>query len=194
MATFLPDDKQDLVDQLNTLNKTNIPADGIAVTAVGDSQKLDGVGNYTGTVTVNKPKRSFATLFPFGAIMKKETGNEDVTGRAALALLNERFHLAIAESYFTEESLNATYQLGTWNSISAQIALEPTKDNPYWKDTLFISMYRSTLGALEAYSASASSSIYVDLGSARKAFNLNRTGVYKLPLPTTSSSVSDRYE
>lgn len=194
MATFLPDDKQDLVDQLNVLNKTDIPVDGIAVTAVGDSQKLDGVGNYTGTATVNKPKRSFATLFPFGAVVKKETGNEDVTGRAALALLNEQFHLTIAESYFTEESLNAAYQLGTQNSISAQIALEPTEDNPYWKDTLFISMYRSTLGALEASSASVSSSIYVDLGSARKAFNLNRTGVYKLPLPTTSSSVPDRYE
>ncbi|EPR1933054.1 hypothetical protein ACU385_005490, partial [Escherichia coli] len=175
MATFLPDDKQDLVDQLNVLNKTNIPADGIAVTAVGDSQKLDGAGNYIGTVTVNKPKRSFAKLFPFGAIMKKETGNEDISGRAALALMNEQFHLTIREDYFTEESLNATYQLGTWNSISAQIALEPTEDNPYWEDTLFISLYRSTLGSQGTYGTSATSSIYVDLGSARKQFNMNRT-------------------
>lgn len=143
MSVFIPDDKKNLIDQLNALNGTTVSPTDVTIVQDGTGQKITGIEPaYTGDVSAEMPKRDFAKLFPRGAFLKLAgvpAGN--VTGTMLLGLLNEQYHLELSESIFESTDLSVGVALDTTTQVSCQLALRAKTTDPFWTGTLYLSAY-----------------------------------------------------
>ncbi|MCS2163923.1 hypothetical protein MUU47_22890 [Scandinavium sp. H11S7] len=187
MSVFITNDKTDLITQLNNLNSVSVPEDDIDVSLNinDDQQVLTGINDYTGTVQTAYPIRSFDTLFPYTALVKSDTRN-GFSGRDALTLVNEQYHLELLEDYFEEADLNEIIEIDNEIIISSQHKLRVIAGNPYWSGTLYISIYDKMPEDIITESISGNPSEMDSASGANIDFKVNTNGDFIFNFSETS--------